>query len=291
MRMKSEMQKNKTEICKLCGNYMTPHYKAKGFLICKCSHCSFEQVKMDSYAERFEYEASYFDNSKYRDLTALRHEHKRRISILKKYATSDSKVVDYGCATGEFVEYACKEFDISGCDVSEDAIRIAQEKYPTISEKFSLVDNFLNESDQYDMVTLWDVLEHIEYPLNMTIQLSEKVKEGGYLILSTPNIGSLFARIMKSYWPFMTPPEHLVFFTKRSMAYLAKKAGFDICEWYARGKWANVGFILYKFNRVSRIKIPRGIVNLFTKGWLAKLRVYVPTHDIQYVVMKKRDNN
>lgn len=63
----------------------------------------------------------------------------------------------------------------------------------------------------------------------------------------------------------------------------------EIVEWKSKGKWANVGFILYKFNRVSNIKIPDRIIKIFQRGFLSKLKVYVPTCDVQYVVMKNRN--
>lgn len=63
--------------------------------------------------------------------------------------------------------------------------------------------------------------------------------------------------------------------------------GMEIVEWSSKGKWANVGFILYKFNRVSDIKIPDKIINIFQTTFLSKWNIYVPTGDIQYVVLKK----
>lgn len=279
--------KNEDVKCKLCGKNMLPDFEARGFWIYRCPFCSFEQVLINTTKEGIEYEAAYFDNNKYRDTAALNLEHKRRISILREISTKEDKVVDYGCATGEFVYYAHNDFDIVGCDVSSDAICIAKKRYPDLSDCFMGSDEFLDNSEKYDIIALWDVIEHIDFPIELIERLKEKLNTDGYLVMSTPNIGALFARQTKSLWPFMTPPEHLVFFSKKSMQYLAKKMGFVICKWQSKGKWANVGFILYKFNRVSKIKIPQNVVDFFKRGKLSKLHIYVPTQDIQYVVMRK----
>lgn len=275
-------------ICKVCGRKMHRHFEAKGFWIYRCSTCTFEQIDIAEDVARTEYKAEYFESNKYKDKVTLELENRRRLGLLERYAEKTSKVLDYGCASGEFVDFVKDAYDITGCDISDDAIAIAKEKHSTIKDKYSTLKEFKESGSRYDVIVLWDVIEHIEYPDQIIELLDGKLEKSGYLILSTPDIGSLFAKITKSMWPFMTPPEHLCFFTKRSFQKFAEKHGFEIIKRYDRGKWVNLGFVLYKFNRVSKIKIPQKIVKKFSKGWLSKLRIYVLTHDIQYVVMKKQ---
>ena len=272
--------------CKVCGNEMIPHFRVRGCLLYRCTDCSFEQVALEGSSRRIEYKAEYFESNKYRDEKALAREHRRRLSLLSKYSVEGSRILEFGCATGEFVNYVGSNFDIYGCDISDDAIRMAKEKYPSYADKFCVSGKILADEGKFDSIVLWDVIEHIEDPTGLIVKLREKIDDG-YIIMSTPNIGALFAKISKESWPFMTPPEHLCFFSKKSMERMAKINGFRIEEWFSRGKWVNVGFMLYKFNRVSKVKIPNSIVKTFENGWLSNMRVYVPSHDIQYVVMKK----
>ena len=148
----------------------------------------------------------------------------------------------------------------------------------------------MEKKDQkYDAVCLWDAIEHISNPYDIMQKIKGLLKDDGCVFISTPNIGALFARILKSRWPFMTPPEHLCFFSKKSIYQLANLLNMEVVEWKTKGKWANVGFILYKFNRVSSIKIPSKIIKLFQTTFLSKWKLYVPTCDVQYAVLKKKN--
>ena len=274
--------------CKMCGREMVLHFKVwENYYLYKCPYCSFEQIWMDDDTERTIYTADYFENSKYKDTVALNLEHKRRLGILLKYVLKDERIMDYGCASGEFVNYAGREFEIYGCDVSSDAIESAKERFSQYKNRFYTTKELAKSAEHFSCICLWDVIEHIEYPNELIRNLRKMLKEDGLMILSTPDVGAFFSKITRAHWPFMTPPEHLCFFSKKSMYYFARKNGFEICRWFARGKWANLGFLMYKFNKTSSVKIPQRVINAFNKGWLASLRMYVPTHDVQYVVLRK----
>lgn len=277
-----------TEICKMCGKEMILDFSREGYELYKCPKCLFRQIHMDKMKSGFIYEAEYYENSKYRDNVALDKENSRRAKLLKRYAKEGSRIVDYGCGSGEFVNYVGHDYDIYGCDLSPGAVEVAKRRFPNHRDCFFLPDEFYEKNEKFDAFCLWDVIEHIENPDQLIRSLRKMLVNNGIIILSTPDIGALFAKITKSHWPFMTPPDHLCFFSKRSIQYFARKNGFNVCEWFARGKWVNIGFLIYKFNKVSSIKIPQKIVNMLQKGWLATLHVYVPTHDIQYVVLRKR---
>ncbi len=276
------------EKCRNCGGDMKLRLVARGYDLYNCPICSFEQIRIDISKEATEYDAQYFNNSKYVDVHALQKEHSRRLKLMEKYVNKGCEILDYGCAAGEFVEFASQVYDMDGCDISTAAIEMAKRKYADKCDRFFSIKEALEDNKKYDAICLWDVIEHIDYPNSIVTLLRGKIKEGGFVILSTPDIGSFFSKLTKSRWPFMTPPEHLCFFNKKSMRTLAIQNGFDMKSWKAKGKWANVGFILYKFNRVSKRKIPKSIVELFGKGFLKYLHVYVPTRDIQYVVLQKK---
>ncbi|MCI9152217.1 MAG: class I SAM-dependent methyltransferase [Ruminococcus sp.] len=276
------------ENCKMCGKEMALDYCREGYELYKCVKCSFRQIRMDKMSLGVIHGAEYYGNSKYKDSVALDKENSRRAKLLKRYVRGGSRIVDYGCGSGEFVNYIGHDYDIYGCDVSPGAVEVAKRRFPHHKERFFLPDEFFDKNEKSDAFCLWDVIEHIENPDQLIRRLRKMLVENGIIILSTPDIEALFAKLTKSHWPFMTPPDHLCFFSKRSIQYFARKNGFKVCEWFARGKWVNIGFLVYKFNKVSSIKIPQKIVNIFQKGWLATLHIYVPTHDIQYVVLRKR---
>jgi 2-polyprenyl-3-methyl-5-hydroxy-6-metoxy-1,4-benzoquinol methylase len=284
-----ELKRRVKEKCRLCRGSLQFKFKANGCELAECAQCGFVQVIKTNEIEMYKYDESYFTSSKYKDNNALWKEYTRRKEMLIKYCDVGSRILERGCATGEFVRFISDMYQADGEDVSVDAISIAKKKYVKLRDNFWCITEQRKYEKGYDAVCLWDVIEHIPNPYESLSELKAVMKKGGYVFISTPNIGAVFARVLKSKWPFMTPPEHLCFFSQKSIGKLAELLDMDIVEWKSRGKWANVGFIFYKFNRVSSIKIPDKIVRIFQTTFMAKLNIYVPTHDIQYVVLKNNE--
>lgn len=275
------------EKCKLCHSSLQFLFEANHCRMAKCPACGFVQMLDEDKTPEYEYTKSYFINSKYKDNSALEKEHARRKNLIRKYLKGGT-LLDYGCATGEFVRYVSDAYQVEGCDISGDAIEIARKKYKDLKDRFWHISELGKVSRKYDAVCLWDAIEHISDPYDIMQKISNLINEEGYIFISTPNIGALFARVLKRRWPFMTPPEHLCFFSRESMRQLADMLNMEVVEWKSKGKWANVGFILYKFNRVSSVKIPKKIIGIFQRTFLSKWKIYVPTGDVQYVVLRRK---
>src|SRR5262249_22622818 len=107
------------------------------------------------------------------------------------------------------------------------------------------------------------------------------------LVLSTPDIGAVTARVMRTRWAFMTPPEHLGFFTADSLAFLLERQlGLQTVSSVANGKWVNIGFLAYKVRRVFPF-VPKGLVDQIQNSPLGRATMYIPTRDVRYVTARK----
>lgn len=279
----------KKVICKICGGESLYKYSVRGCELSECSKCGFVQMTDSENPAPYDYGRSYFVNNKYQDKTTLKKEYGRRKKMLRKYVPVRGHILDAGCATGDFVDYIGHTYYAVGYDVSVDAITIGRKKFSHAGRHLFEIKEFERLTAKYDAICMWDVIEHLSEPDKIAEWLRDKLKPHGYLFISTPNIGAPFAKILKGKWPFMTPPEHLSFFTRKAFSELADRLNMDIVEWKSRGKFVNVGFILYKFNRVSDAKIPSSMIRLFEGSILRKMHLYVPTGDIQYLVLKKRE--
>lgn len=218
--------------------------------------------------------------------TSNAYEQRRRIRWLSRNNVKQgAKILDAGCATGDFISAARDTFDIWGVDVSEHAINTAKTMLPEFSGRLfaSSLEDFNFESHFFDAITLWDVVEHLHNPLDTLKALSGSLKPDGVMVISTPDIGSAVARLMGRRWAFMTPPEHRSFFNLRTIGGLAEKSGGKLTSHMARGKWTNLGFLFYKAHRVFPKAVPGAVVEALRKSPLARMPVYVPTHDILYV--------
>jgi SAM-dependent methyltransferase len=281
--------------CRVCNhNDLRFVFRIKENNIFKCLKCNFVQVAdlPDRGGSRELYGPSYFTSHKYTDYPTLWKENERRLSFMKEFLeTRMARILEVGCATGDFIHYAQSEYEMYGFDLSKFAVTIAREKNPNRADKIwcgELEDQSLEQAF-FDGICLWDVIEHIWDPLSACRKLLESLKPNGYLFISTPDIEALVPKIMGRYWAFMTPPEHFGFFGHKSLKYMFEdRLQAQIVKFSNRGKWGNVGFILHKIGRVAPFWVPISLLKALQKSFLAKLVVYVPSGDIQYIVVKKR---
>lgn len=282
-----------TTLCRLCNNSKLHYlFTANHYSIHRCLNCDFVQVGQQPSPSSIEkiYEQTYFSHNKYKDQNTLAKEHHRRVSLVHQYIASGSMILDAGCGIGDFLHAGKKHFVMHGFDISASGIDIAKSNNPDIAHQIwcGKLENQNLPLSSFDAICSWDVLEHIWDPIPTYFQLLDYLKPNGYLFLSTPNIGAPVARLLGKYWPFMTPPEHLSFFNKQSLKFLAtRKLNANLVSWKSQGKWVNLGFILYKIKRVAPRSFLDFLVHAFERGSLSKLSVYVPTGDIQYCVIKK----
>ena len=286
--------------CRLCqGTKLTLRLVQDRYSVLQCNHCNFIQVKERRLSRAEEpaynmrnsiYQKSYFDTVKYDDQKILQRENKRRIGVIKKFLFGRQiNILDAGCGIGDFIEEAKQEFSMWGFDISPFAIDVAKKNNPELAERIWRGD--LEEQisqNNFDAVCLWDVIEHLWDPVLITKLVISYLKPGGYLFISTPAIDRIVPKLMGKHWAFMTPPEHLSFFTSHSFQYLFQQLTvmeivYDRC-W---GKWTNIGFILYKLGRISHFQFTSQSNQSFIKRMISKIAIYVPTHDIRYIVARK----
>lgn len=282
--------------CRLCGHATLRHlYTANQQQILRCTTCHFVQVadKPSQEALSVIYERSYFQHSKYRDKATLEHEFMRRLELVRRYvpAGAGHRLLEVGCASGEFIQAAKSDYQMYGFDLSDFAAEQARQRNPEIADQIwsGRLEDQLSHEMHFDAVLVWDTIEHIWDPISSARQLLDYVKPEGYVFISTPAIDTLTGRLMGRFWYFMTPPEHLSFYSRQSLKWLFEKIlNTNIIENQRMGKWANVSFILYKIRRVAPFLMPEWFIRLFEKQYLGKLAIYVPVNDIQYVVIQKR---
>ncbi len=122
-------------------------------------------------------------------------------------------LLDVGAGTGDFLKAAKeKGWNVYGMEPNINAANLASEK--GISLKPSLIDF---EGQQFDVVTLWHVLEHITNLEETVLQLSNLVKPNGTLIIAVPNFESFDAKYYKEFWAAYDVPRHLWHFSKESI--------------------------------------------------------------------------
>ena len=223
--------------CPICqGHDFTPIAETKDFTITQqtfsviqCLNCSLgitspqppeseldQYYQSDDYISHTERNVSIFD-SLYRQARnyTLRWKHE-----LIRTTSPANTLLDFGCGTGEFLEFMQhRGYIVKGVEPSEKARTLAIRKlsihniYPSLEEVNS----------QFANITLWHVLEHIP-DLNQTIEhLKSLLTPDGTIFIAVPNLNSWDSKHYKNFWAAYDTPRHLWHFTQQSIPTLLKK--------------------------------------------------------------------
>ena len=83
----------------------------------------------------------------------------------------------------------------------------------------------------YSHILMSQILEHVIDPEDWIKRANALLEKEGLLIIALPNFGSIFKKVMREKEPFIIPPYHLNYFTKKSLSQLLKRNGFEIIEY------------------------------------------------------------
>ena len=204
---------------------------------------------------------------------------------LKKHASwlpaRGARVLDIGCAGGSFIE-AAKRFgyEATGLEPSGQLVKSAQERGLDVRQ--GSLEAF-SEDRPYDLITLWDVIEHVTDPNALMLQVRRVLSSEGTLLINYPDVGTFQARVAgKNFWWFLSP--HLYYYTRSTMQNLLRRHGFDVVSMRRHIQRLQLGHLLDK----ARMYAPKGveIVKRLMPGRL--LNYNVPYYASQTTVVAKR---
>jgi len=171
------------------------------------------------------------------------------------------RLLDIGSSAGVFIGLAALAgYEAEGNDVDEAAVAISQAIFPG-QTRVGDVHSLDLPREHYDVVTLWNVIEHLREPVHTLKCVHELLKPGGVVFLETPNHSLPILRANRSVAralgrpTFLIPYEHIMFFTPRTIGHALKAAGFTATTVYTNG-WQSVfrhGNVLEEGRRFTRM--------------------------------------
>ena len=176
----------------------------------------------------------YFSDSAtagYRDYVSqeksLRITFRRFLTELKRIGLTSGRLLEVGCGYGYFLDEARDFFpSVSGTELSPDAAYHAR-KSSVANVHTGDIDSIPPEWNNFDIIVAINVVEHIYAPVEFLIAAKQKLKDGGKVVVATPDFGSFWVKILGSRWPSFKIPEHVTFYTKKTLGLLLEKAGFS----------------------------------------------------------------
>ena len=275
--------------CICCGgSAQVAHFE--GLLRCvDCSHV-WAGLRLSGEELRALYAENYFKGEEYldyeREEPALRKNFRRTLRSIRRAAPEAKRLWEVGTAYGYFLDEAARHYEVAGCDIAEAAALKAVARFGL---DVRVMDYPGKELDApWDVVCLWDTLEHLAAPERYLAKAHDELRPGGLLALSTGDIGAWTARLRGRRWRLIHPPTHLHYFTARSMRTLLARLGFEVLSLRHRGFWRTADAVAYQMLAHGRGGMgPRIYASLRSAG-LLRFSFPMNTLDLMTVLAVKR---
>lgn len=195
---------------------------------------------------------SFFENI---DKTEPKGEHKFYFSFSKEYI-KDKKILDIGAWTGPFEALIYKEAkEIAAVDVEVQALKVLKQNLPRVKCVRANAHNLPFRKQTFDVVTFWDVLEHIPigYELATLLEINRVLKKDGKLFLATVN---------KNFWSDLLDPAYYLaghrHYTENQLAKMLNDSSFIVEEVKQVGSFFSSFYAIsfYIFKHIFRMKMP-----------------------------------
>lgn len=201
----------------------------------------------------------------------------KSLESIEKYKSPPGRLLDVGCGVGLFISTACtKGWNVEGMEPSIWASKIARKTF-RMKVHADQFESMRNKPNSFDVLTMWDVLEHFMNPVEALCRANTLLKNDGILALTTIDMNSWFSRLLGPRWPWLIRI-HLWYFTPETLKRILEKTGFEIQSMSKQIRWFSLPYIV---ERLTGKKMP----------YLPNLTLPTPTGDILFVIAKKKTNS
>jgi SAM-dependent methyltransferase len=290
--------------CNLCGSSFDgvqhTRWRKDGHDIVECPSCALLfRARMPSRAElETIYGESYFSNAAgdtkgqgYLDYVGEEWLHRiaarRRLERLEQVIQS-GRLLDVGAAAGLFVDEAGERgWEACGIDISPAMVRWGREE---LGAELSVCDlqDLETSLGCFDVVTMWDYIEHSRDPAADMTQARTLLRAGGVLALSTGDAAALVARLCGIRWHLLTPRHHNFFFTSRTISDLLARHGFDV-RWSGHpGNAYSIPYLAHKLRTLVDIPPVRAVSAVSERPFFSRLTIPINLFDIVTFIAVKR---
>lgn len=174
----------------------------------------------------------------------------RTLRHIDRLRPARGRLLDVGTAAGAFLKAARDAgWDVTGIEPNAWLAEWGRTHYG-VAIQVGSIDDVPLPAAHFDVVTLWDVIEHTPDPLHVLRRAHGLLAPGGLLIVNYPDIGSWIARLMGRRWPFLSSV-HLYYFTRRTIRAILDRAGFDTVDIRPHLQRLELGYVISRGSVVS----------------------------------------
>lgn len=190
--------------------------------------------------------------------------YQRKRELLERHAPG-RRILDFGCYDGGFLAYLGEGWDRSGIEPAAEAAQVAAER--GVQVLGPTVESLATQTVAgFDVITAFDVVEHLNRPVETLAALSRLMNVGGVMMLETGNSDSWPWRSQQQRYPYCGLVEHVGFFNRSSVQEAARRAGLQMV-WFEESVHAQT---------TIRQRVRGGVQNLVYRGIRAARELGVP---------------
>jgi 2-polyprenyl-3-methyl-5-hydroxy-6-metoxy-1,4-benzoquinol methylase len=218
--------------CLICGSAnLNPLQAYSEAHLARCIDCSF--VFCSRIPSNEELAKHYDGYPRATELPALTKKRYHEILERLEQLCSGRRILDVGCGDGHFLEVALERgWKAYGTEFTDDAVRVCRDKGIEMRQGPLSKDMF---SEAFDVVTSFEVIEHINNPVAEMKIIYDLLKPGGLFYCTTPNFNSTSRRFLGPKWNVIEYPEHLSYYTPGTLDQLFRNTGLKKTELITSG--------------------------------------------------------
>jgi 2-polyprenyl-3-methyl-5-hydroxy-6-metoxy-1,4-benzoquinol methylase len=215
---------NKHQHCLVCHSHkLTTLSDYKKAHLVKCDSCGFVFSQgIPTMKELEDHYGQYGRNDFLSPITI-----KRYNELLDSFEPfrKTGKILDVGCGIGYFLEVAKqRNWDVYGTEFTNEAVVICESKGINIEKGVLDISNY--EKESFDIITSFEVIEHINNPREELTNFNKLLRKGGLVYITTPNFNSLLRYRLKSDYNVIVYPEHLSYYSPKTLTNVFTLSGF-----------------------------------------------------------------
>lgn len=172
------------------------------------------------------------------------------LKFAEKYATKKGSLLDVGCASGFFLKVAKDAgWIVLGIEPNKWLGDYGRNKFG-VEILSAAMDDAKFEDKVFDLITMWDVLEHMPNPKAGLLEANRVIKDDGILVISYPDYGSIFSKMLgRKWWFFLS--HHLYYFTPKTLEKMLNETGFEVIKSKRHFQRLKVGYMITMARNLS----------------------------------------
>jgi 2-polyprenyl-3-methyl-5-hydroxy-6-metoxy-1,4-benzoquinol methylase len=245
-------------VCDICGSTGHPWLSRQGRTLVRCDRCGYGWVREglavtaaglsiyeDASRALFDEQADYYLDEGALDAA------RDKLTWVRRHV-GGGRLLDVGAGFGHFVHEASASFDATGIEPSPLAIGWARQHFSAPIVPGGLDAHVNAYEGRFDVITMFDVIEHLERPRAALQNCHRYLRSNGWLFLSTPDFGSLMARALGRHWYYLDLEQHVSLFAASHLTTLLQECGFDVVERRTFGRRYRASYVRRRLLELGR---------------------------------------